>query len=104
MSLSKLKNWKEKAIQLSAIESRQKQQKKIMYLEQLQYIISAFTTVSLLIILGSVIGILIGINVPNGAACHRKNLPCRWFRLREPTTIISLFDNDIFQQSLTLSE
>ena len=56
----------------------------MMFWSQIQYFISTFTTVSLLCMLGILLGALIGINVPDGAGCTSNNLLCNKLRLRQP--------------------
>lgn len=61
----------------------------MMFWSQVQYFICSVSTVSLLILLGLLIGIFVGINVPDGAGCTKQNLLCDWLRLRQPTVEIT---------------
>ena len=56
----------------------------MIFWSQIQYFISTFSTVSILFMLGMLPGILIGINVPDGAGCTNHNFLCDKLRLRQP--------------------
>ncbi|WP_206818388.1 hypothetical protein [Chroococcus sp. FPU101] len=49
---------------------------------------SSLFSLMLVLLIGLGLGAIAGVNIPDGTACYRDNLACRWLRIRHPKMIL----------------
>ena len=56
--------------------------------QEIEILVGSMFFVSLMFFVGIGIGEFIGVNTPNGAACHQGNALCIWLRFRNPKLVL----------------
>ncbi|NJO94386.1 MAG: hypothetical protein HC820_08715 [Hydrococcus sp. RM1_1_31] len=51
---------------------------------EVELLIGSVLFLALVFSIGFGLGAIAGTNIPDGAACTKKNAPCQWFRWRSP--------------------
>ncbi|MEO1669449.1 MAG: hypothetical protein AAFR77_01480 [Cyanobacteria bacterium J06631_2] len=75
---------KVQSLQLQEVANKQEKLKRELFWGEIGYVVGGFRTVFTLLMIGFVIGIFVGINIPDGAGCTNGNIVCKYLRLRLP--------------------
>ena len=85
-----------KRLKIEEIEHKLKE-RRVMH-QEISFWLGSGISVSLILMIGLFLGVMFGVNVPDGAACTQRNFLCQWFRFRQP-----LVEFEVRQKSYLLS-
>ncbi len=71
-----------KRLKIEEIEQKLKE-RRVMH-QEISFWLGSAISISLIIMIGLFLGVMFGVNVPDGAACTQGNFLCHWFRFRQP--------------------
>lgn len=65
-------------------EIEQKLKERRVFHQEVSFWLGSGISISLIVVIGLFLGLMFGVNVPDGAACSQGNFLCHWFRFRQP--------------------
>ncbi len=71
-----------KRLKIEEIEQKLKE-RRVMH-QEISFWLGSGLSISLILMIGLFLGVMFGVNVPDGAACTQGNFLCHWFRFRQP--------------------
>ena len=71
-----------KRLKIEEIEQKLKE-RRVMH-QEISFWLGSGISISLILMIGLFLGVMFGVNVPDGAACTQGNFLCHWFRFRQP--------------------
>lgn len=65
-------------------EIEQKLKSRRVMHQEISFWLGSGISITLIVVIGLFLGLIFGVNVPDGAACSQGNFLCHWFRFRQP--------------------